>query len=436
MVHTRSAGLFALVGAGLVAGLIPGAAHAQSDSPLIQPAIPDGFDRGRNISVTQRPRPDYDPLGLLISSFKVYPKVETGIGATDNVFVSGVDPQADGFVYVTPGVTASSDWSRHSVQLRAATQLRRFFDNPRRNENAWNVGALGRLDLASSYALTGEAQFARIYETPFSGEVSSDVAVLSSYFRSFLAARGQYQRGQGRLTLAVDRGSYDFSPIPLAGGTFRDQSDRNRKIVRGSGQVEYAFTPSFSVYTQFQYTDTAYDRPLLGGGPNRDSTSIRAIAGVSLDLAGLMRGSVGVGYTRRNYRSLIYPDAGGFSAEGKLEYFPTELTTVTLGLSRVLQDSAIGSSSAYFDNRIGLRVDHELLNNLLLNANADFGQQEYIGIAGHTNQYRVGGGAHYLISHFVALDGSLSYAHQDTTNTAIGRSYGETRGQVGVTLQF
>ncbi len=61
--------MFFLAGSAFVALTLPVAASAQSEPVLLDPSIPQGFDAGRNVSVTQKPRPDYDALGIPVGAF-------------------------------------------------------------------------------------------------------------------------------------------------------------------------------------------------------------------------------------------------------------------------------------------------------------------------------------------------------------------------------
>ncbi|MDX3909290.1 MAG: outer membrane beta-barrel protein [Sphingobium sp.] len=415
---------------------LPTIAHAQIEaSPLIPATLPDGFDKGRNVSVTERPRPDYDPLGVNLGSFMLFPKVETGVGLTSNVFLTNGNEESDGFAVFNPSVRARSEWDRHQVQLNASGAFRRFFDNSIRNEDAFNLGALGRLDIGDALAVTGEAQYTQQFETPITGDVDSSLAVLSQYERDFLSLRAQYGVGQGRLILAVDRSHFAFDPIRLPTGTVIDQENRDRTLSRVTAQAEYALTPSVSFYGQANYGDTNYDTQLSPGIANRDSDSYRFIVGSNFDLSALVRGTIGAGYARRNYDSALYKDVSGLSVEAKVEYFPTELTTFGLGLRRVIEDSNIGDTNAYFDNRATARVDHELLRNLILNAIAEYAQQDFISSTRKTTFYRGSAGARYFINRLLGLQLQLSYIKRDTTGDNLGQQFNEFRGQLTLVAQ-
>lgn len=419
----------------LAYSMTSGIAMAQSETLLLESSIPVEFDRGRNVSVVDRPRPDYDPLGINISSFNVVPQVQAGVGYSDNLYLTDAGQEGDGYFLLNPSVRVVSNWSRHSLQFRASGGFRRYFEQSLRNESTYSIGSLGRYEIGSDFVMTGEAQLARQFESPLTGEIESNVSALSRYNRSMMAVRGEYRSGQIRAVLAADRSTFDFNTITFPDGSKDSQADRNRAINRLTGQVQYAFTPSAGIYGQVSAAETNYDTTLFNGNANRDSSGIRVIGGVNLDLAGFLRGVIGAGYLWRKYDSPLYRDVSGFSAEAKLEYFFSPLTTFTLAGRRVIEDSAVSATDAYFDTRASLRVDHELLRNLILNTQAEFGWQNYVGSLRKSNVYRISGGGRYLSSNSLALDLALSYAGRNSNNVGFSREYNEFRAQFSIIYQ-
>ena len=227
----------------------------------------------------------------------------------------------------------------------------------------------------------------------------------------------------------------DFSPITFPDGSFNSQRDRDRRIDRLSGQLQYALTPTTAIYGLLSYSDTSYRSTLASGVANRDSKGVRAISGINVDFAGFLRGNIGVGYVWRNYDSVLYRDVKGFSTEAKLEYFYSPLTTFTLSAKRVIEDASLTSTVAYFDNRVTLRADHELLRNLLLNAQFDLSHQDYIGISRNSDIYRISGGGRYLSSNTLGLDMQIGYSRRTSGAATVGQTYDEFRVQFGIVLQ-
>lgn len=429
-VRARRLLLIALAGSALP---LSAPALAQSESLLIQPALPDDFDRGRNVSVTQRTRPDYDPIGIRTGAINIFPQVNVATGYSSNIFYSSSNATGDAFVRVSPGVRVQSDWSRHGFILTADTAAERYLSHALRNQTPWGVRALGFVE-AGNFRFTPEGQISRQFESPLSGQVLSGQAALSNYLRKYAGFRTEYSSGQTKLTLAVDDANYAFNTIKLQTGQRINQRDRDRNVFRVITQGQYAFTPSVSAYVQGEWTRTVYDTPLLTGNANRDSNGYRIIGGFNFDLAGIMRGTLGAGYIRRDFDTdTLYRSSSGLALEGKLEYFPSELTTVALGMRRVIDDSNIASTSAFFDNRVRLSIDHELRRNILLGAYAEYAVQNYIRSPSKVDVYRVGTTSNYLVNNWLRFNFDLGYTKRSSSNIT-GQRFDEFRGQVGVTL--
>ena len=429
--RTVAVGYAALLSAGVMAT----PASAQDTSPLITPDLPPDYDRDRNVSVTERARPDYDPTGILVGSFQVFPRVDTGIGASNNVYLDDNGRRGDAYLQFTPQFTARSDWSRHQVMVRAVGSFRRYLDQTPLNQSAFDLVSQGRLDISSSGSLTGQSRISKLYESPFNGEIRSDLSVLSRYLRTTLRGSGEYTAGRVRGEVTADYTKFDFDNIDLPDGGTLNQKDRNRNMTRLVGELQYAFSPSASVYGKLSYDDTNYTTRLLNGDPNRDSTGKRVAVGLSMDLAGLLRGIVGVGYSWRDYSADIYKDVDGVSVEVQLEYFPSVLTTVTLGAERTIRDSSLSGTNAFFDNRLSLKVDHELLRNMLIGAGIDYARQDYIGSPQKNDVWQAEVQARYLVSRSISLAGNVDYGKRTSNDIAGGRSYDEIRGLISVTFQ-
>lgn len=399
-----------LLAAALLGGAItPGAASAQTDAGLvITPRVPTDYDRGRNISVTERPRPDYDPLGVRAGGLLVLPRVDLGLGYSDNIYLSEAKDRTDSaYTSATASVFVNSDWSRHLLTAQGSGTIRRFLGNSRRNENYWRTAVQGRYDLGTSASITGEVQAGKIYETPFSGEIDATIASLSSYNYEMGGLRAQYNPGRSRYVLAYSATDYSFNRVQLTDSTTLDQSARDRTVQSVVGQAEYALSPSVSLYSQLSYARTDYDRRFNGALPAQNSNGYRLLGGISMDLPSFLRGTVAVGYTIRDFDA-AYRQVSGLSADAKLEYFYTELTTVTLSARRLLQDSTLYSSSVFFDNRVSLGVDHELLRNLILNATGEIARQDYTDSRRYNDVYRVGGRANLLVSRGLSTSFAVS----------------------------
>ena len=428
----------ASVGGALVLACVLGApARAQVlGGPLLGVELPLPYDRGRNTGVLDRERPEYQALGIRAGAFTVLPRVEAAAGYSSNVYGATDDEEADAFLAVDPTVTAESGWSVHSLSLSTGARLRRFADETPRDETGLFARADGRFDISRAAYVAAGAFAERAYEQRYSGSFPQNARGNVRYVNAGGYLRATYQAGRVGGTLAIDANALDFRDVRALDGGAIEQDDRDRRVVRVAGTAEYAVTPGASVFVQLGAADIGYDRRLPDGSANRDGRELRALTGVSFDLTALIRGRVGVGYVRRSFSSPAYDPIAGIAAEGRLEWFPTGLTTVTLGARRQVAESDFVGSSGYFSTALTARVDHELLRNLLLNATAAYERDDFRGIDRRDNILSASAGARYLLSRRIGLGVDAFYVDRRSSGTFPGQEFDEARATASVILQI
>ncbi|MBB4046715.1 MULTISPECIES: outer membrane beta-barrel protein [Sphingomonas] len=424
---------FWTMGVAVGALTVSAAAEAQV-SNAIDTVVPIAFDRGRNESVLERARPETNPVGYKVGGFTLLPTLDTQVGYTDNVYQTTSNQTDDAFLRVAPRLFARSDWSRHSLQLTGGGDFYRYAEATPRNQNGWSIGSLGRFDATSDVALTLGLDTARRFESQFSGAALVNVRSVTPYQQSQARFMADARFARVRVVGSLDYAKYNFMPVRTLTGFLISQDNRDREVARGAVQMEYGLTPDTGLFGQVTYTGTSYDQQLAPNVANRDSREIRVLTGVSLDLTALLRGSVGIGYIDRRFTAPIYQNVSGLSFDSKLEYFPTALTTVTFNAFRDIQDSTFGGSG-FFNTGAGLRFDHELLRNLLLNYNISYAENEFVGVPGKARVKQVGGGASYLASRLLTGRLDLGYSRRDSDNVGLnGPALSEFRALAGVSI--
>lgn len=418
-------------------GMVLGVSNAaRAQTVLIEPAIDPDFNRGRNISVTERAHPDYDALGIRVGSFVVRPAVSIASVATSNVYLDDSNKKSDVYLALLPILTVDSDWSNHRLGIVAAGDIRRYVSQNLRNQNAWYLYSHGQLDVRRDANLQVDAQLDKSYESPYSEDIAANLTIPSTYFRKSLALKGTLTPDRSRFVATADVNSYAFSTLRFANGASRDQHYRDRTVYRFASTYDYGLTPSISVFGQATLDVTSYLTRLPSGQPNRDSTAYSFSVGTNFDLAGLARGSLGIGYSQRHYNAVqFFPPAHGLSAQAKVEFFPTELTTVQLLAQRQIQDASLGNSGAFFNNLVALTVDHELLVNLIVSANAQVVRRQYLETRQRTDVYQIQAGARYQASRRLGFNGQVSYGLSRPDGLGLGNPFHEMRATLGVRLR-
>lgn len=418
----------------VAAAMLPGWAQAQSiTTRSFDTTIPFTYDRGRNIGVLERDRSDFEPIGIAVGGFTAFPSITVSGGYTDNAYQASTDTVGSAIVKVVPRLEMRSDWSTNSLSFDAQGNFARYTKLPSRNENGWSTGAQGRFDITADQSLSVAARTSRIFETPFSGTGVPTVRGALPVQTSLFSALADFKLSRTRFALSADHSIINFMSAETFAGTRLNRDNFDRTVTRVTGHAEYGITPGTGIFLQSTYTDTGYRLPLATGIANRDSREIKVQAGVSFDLATLLRGSFAIGYVDRDYDAARFSDIAGLSIDGKVEYFPSELTTVTMVFRRHIEDASFSTSGGFILTGGSARIDHELLRNLLLNIGADYENDKYRAFSSKTNLYRIGGGATYLANPMMRIVWDASYRHR-SANSAIGPEVTEFRSTVGITF--
>ena len=160
----------------------------------------------------------------------------------------------------------------------------------------------------------------------------------------------------------------DFDDVgTLAGGIINnDDRDRDRDVY--TAKMSYEIQPRYDAYLKYEYNEIEYDESFDDAGFDRSSDGYRALAGIAIDLTGLLVGDFYAGYQEQEYDDAALDDIDDYTFGAELTWNPTGLTTVTLSAERLIQETTVTAASGYLSSNLGFRVDHELRRNILLNA--------------------------------------------------------------------
>jgi hypothetical protein len=393
------------------------------------------FKRDKNVSVRQRPRPDYEAAGQKAGGFTLYPRITGEVERNDNIYAEATGKTDDTIWRVKPELAVRSDWSRNALGFFAGGNIIRYSDNDTENAEEYTVAANGRLDISRGSNLAGSVQTQRLVE-PRTSPTSPRAA----------GKPVKYDLTQGSVTLTkefnrlrvsgrLDDKDFNYKDVPnIIGSEIVDQDFRDRNEFYYGAKAEYAVSPDTAVYLSATGNKKDYDTNVV----TSDRTSDGYVVGVgaNFDISELMRGDVQVGYMKQSYDNFAKID--GFNAIGRVEWFPTQLTTIGINGSRTIEESTAPRSSGYISNNIGASIDHELMRNVLLSAAYTHGKDDYKGIDRSDKRDNFSATATYLLNRRVGLFLTYNYLKQDSTGAVLdrGASFKDNKLIASVALQF
>lgn len=401
---------------------------------LTLPALGQSFERDRNTSVMDRPRPEYDALGRRVGAFTAYPAASFGVVHDDNIFGSASNEVSDTALSGAAELLLSSNWSRHMLSFFGLVSHNEYLDVSSESHTDFTLRATGRVDVQRATALGGSVYYQDLTELRTSSSVPLNAAEPIDYSLTGVEAYVSHERGRVLLGARSTWRSYDYSSVRSVTGGILDQSFRDRDIWTGTLRSDFALSPDTAFFIEGSYNNRNYDLAPPIVAFLRDSDGYEVLGGVNFDITNLIRGEIGAGYLRQSFDDPALPNVNGFGVRANVEWFPTQLTTVNFSAARSAEDSVFAGSSGYLSTRFSAGVDHELLRNLILSAELGYVIEDYKGIDREDERWSGTLAATYLMNRHVGVTGSYTYLEQNSSGTAIGRDYNANR--VGISLRF
>jgi len=415
----------------LAVWVVAGSAAAQSLVPSTDYEVPEFYGRGKNTSVLERERPEYQALGVKAGGFTVLPRLDVSATHTDNVYVTKTSKVSDTYFTVNPSVAVQSDWGRHALRGSASVNARRFNDRSSENTTSWAVRGDGRVDVYGDSYLVGGADAQRVYEERGSISGSQSNAKPVPVDIQGFYARGTY--GQDRVRASVDGSYRNYDYKNVSGNA--NQNTRDYDGWQLGGRTDVALSPDTAVFAKATYAENSYKSGVVT--QRRDNANTRVLVGANFDLTSVARGELGVGYVKRNYDVATFRDLSGIGVSTKLEYFPSQLLTLTFLGQRQVQDAAFTNSGGYFQNVASVGADYELRRNFVVSGAAGYEYDDFKGISRTDKVVNLALAGRYFVNNTIGLGATVSHADRKSSGlpTEIGPEFKVTKFALSLVFQ-
>jgi hypothetical protein len=390
-----------VLAAGAAASLLACGAHGQEPNP--------------NVPVTGRPRPDYDPLGIRAGGFLIYPSFTVDGDYNDNIFADDENEESDFIFTLSPRVAVRSNFPRHSLNWTVETDVGRYVDNT--DENFWDYGTnlAGRLDITRNNRLLGEARFAHGHderddpEDP-GAEVSEEPVEFDDYGGT-LGFEQDFNRFNFRVLSTVDRRDYDEDDPD------QPEDDRDRNLYGARLRTGYFVSPRINAFLEGGYEREVRDTSDRSTTPplKRDNTVYDARVGTGIDITGLIFGEVSVGWGFQQFDESDLDSDNSLVYGAGLTWNPTQLTSLSLEGNGGFEPSDTGSSR--LTHRLGLRVDHELLRNVLIGGRIAYRRDDFQDTDRVDNRFDVGPDITYLLNRYLSVGAGYTFTTRDSDDS-------------------
>lgn len=382
----------------------------------------------RGSGVTDKPRSDYDAVGIKVGSLVVKPSISLGLEYNDNIYATEENAVSDNITVTTSEVEIQSDWSRHALGINAGLVSGMYASKSDENYFDGHFAMDGRLDVQRESFLTGQAGIQKLHEERSSPDSSGAWKDPAYYTQS--KAEVSYMHGLGRASLIAGTGVtvIDYSNVELLAGGTEDLSIRDRSLYNLNARAAYELLPTVNPFISGRYEKRAYDQ----SEAMRDSDGYRLGFGTGFDLGGVTTGEIFAGYMQQDYddRESISGPWFGMS----LLWNVTQLTSIQAKAQSLVKETTLENSSGINAVDANIRIDHELLRNLLVGSFFDYTRDDYQSADIVDTLYALGPRATYLVNRYLSAEVSYSYRTKDSSESS--REYTENVFLISLTGKY
>jgi hypothetical protein len=389
-------------------GLLPSLSWSETDANLAP-------QRGQGI--TDLSRDLYQPLGILFHGFKINPRIESENQWKDNIYSTQNNSRSDFVFHLKPNLEIKSQWNRHRLNLSISTDAMFYSTYHREDKQNTFLDLFGKYDILKRSFLFGRFYYKDIREDR--GTPDSQTRFLAAHPLENETIGGiiGYNHFWNRFELTA---TYEGQHIDYIDGLdgvglplVNPNHERSRLVHAADLRLAYQLFSNYQAYLKGGYNRVDYDNIFVSqNNLDRSSDGYTLFSGIKIDLGSKLTADGYVGYLSQNYYSTRLKDIQGITGGLLFQWMPSSLTTVKLGVNRLVNETTQDRLSGFFSTAVTTNIDHELKRNILLNFHAGYTDNDYRGLLAINRQednYNVGFNVKYLFNRNLYLKASYDY---------------------------
>lgn len=357
----------------------------------------------------------YDPVGIRVGSFVMFPELEIGGTWYSNVF-RAPGALSDQAFDLRPSTRLVSNWTRHALEFRATGGFSYFSEFDTENDKSYLVEARGRLDVTrrtNIQALLSHEQTPESRSAIDAASVGTRSTLKTD--RAEVALNHRFNRLSVQIRGSVSEFSYGDTE---ALGAVTDNSSRDYRQTEEVVRATWQFKPTLSAFTEVAVNQRDYDTAASTDLINRSSDGQRYRAGVSFGNTGqFLRGEIGAGYGVQTPDDARLGAIDGFILDANMTWRPTDLTSVLFNARSDISETTTANVGGVMARSAGVEVRHRLRRYFVASAGLTYTTQTSEDGVIDENELRSVLGLEYFMSPEAVLFGRYTHAKYDAIGT-------------------
>jgi hypothetical protein len=389
------------------------------------------FARDRSVSVAERQHPEYQPFFIYAGSFILKPEFDTATEYSDNIFATQTGKISDGDVNFKPSLAVESNWGRDSLSGALTANYDQYFQHQSESQGQVDVNAKYRKDLLENSYVQVSGEYGDLVFPRSSTTFYFDAKNPVRYDHVVGDVMGVYEENRYKFIVEGNTEYYGYHDEDTTAGVDLQTQVNSHLTSTGSVKAEYAYNPGVAIYATALVNDHDYHAGLPGQA-SRNSNGFTIAGGADFDIGHLVRGDVQVGYLDQSYAVSSVKSVTGLSLLGKVEYFPTELTSLTFTAKRGIEDTSEPDTPSFLTTGGSAQIDHELYRNIILTAYGSYFSDKFQGVDRNDTRWAASGQVSYLMTRHITW--TLAIRHDELTSTGAQKSLSFSENDVLLTL--
>ena len=388
------------------------------------PLVVLGQEIDPNKTVTSRPKPGFDALGIRAGAFTISPELRVASVYTDNVGREEEDETSDLSTLISPTVSIASDWSRHSLNAEIGSQIAIYQDEGGEDyqDIFANTGATIDILRQTNLALGLDARRGHV-DRDDPEDVGGDELTDFYLFGGAATLQHQFNRVGLQGSVDVQRSFYE-----------EDEDDQDEFDYNFLLRSSYELSPRVQVFGEGRYNISDRVQNIDDEGFERDSDGYEFRLGSAIDVTAVLFGEAFVGYRVQRFDEDTFGDETGISFGVDLNWNPTLLTSIGLTGTRDFETTDEAGAASNFDTTVTLTVDHELLRNFIIGGEAFYSKADFRGSEREEDSYGLGASLQYWVNRNITLE--TGYNYSETDSNIDGESFNANDVQVGIVFKL
>ena len=424
--------LLALAGCGLV---IAGGSNAYAQESADQDVTP-------NYTVSDRFNQNFGADGIRSGSFLLFPSMRYEQIYDDNIFSAETNEVDDFIANISGALSLQSDWDVHALRIGGNVRRLQYFENDTESRTDYGVDGLVQFDLGRRAAATFSAGYdqrtepRRALQTAF-----GESPVRFSVFDAAMEFDLRQNRFREQFGVRYAKDDFDDAFDPNNGNPIElDQDFRDREALEVFYRQSIRLRPTVALFAEIGGGVQEFDNDQPGLNVSQDSQSYAASVGIALDINKVARGEIGVGYQTRNFDSDLFDDISGVNIDASLDYFLSDLTTVSLSANRSIENTAIVGFAGFYSTGGEVRIEHELLRRVMLFGGAKYTVDDFRAVNGvdvdRTDKFlEFNAGAEYAFRRNIVLRAGYTRIDASSSGLLARNGFDENIIQVSIELR-